>query len=178
MTATGSQPRRTRRRPSALAVVVGALGMLLAPVGPVSALPVCAHTTQVVKTFTVKATTPKKAYRVGQIVPVTVTVTRPGKNDPADLGVPLPEQVALPVEDANVVLGLYAPVGFPVGAYGKTNADGKVTLKVRAVTKLVRTFVLEARADKRYFAAPVGCVDPVEEGTVTQHEPFDVRPSR
>jgi hypothetical protein len=159
-------------------VVVCALAMLLAPVGPVSALPVCAHTTQVVKTFTVKAKTPKKTYRVGQIVPVTVTVTRPGKEDPADLGVPMPDGVGLPVEDANVTLGLYAPVGFPVGAYGKTNADGKVVLKVKAAAKLVRSFVLEARADKRYMTSPVGCVDPVEEGTVTQHEPFDVRPTR
>jgi hypothetical protein len=173
MTAPAPMSARFRLRPGAL-VVAFALVMLLAPVGPASSEPACAHMTQVVKTFTVTATTPKKIYAVGDTVPVTVTVTRPGKEDPADLGVPLPLPMGVPVEDASVTLGLYAPVGFPVGAYGTTNADGKVVLKVKAVRKLVRTFILEARADKKYLQSPVGCVDPVEEGTVTKNDPFDV----
>ena len=165
----------TRLRPSALAVVLCALGMVLAPVGPASSEPACAHMTQKVMTFKVTAGVPKKAYSVGQVIPVTITVTRPGEKDPAGEGQPIPAPVGLPVEDAGVTLGLYPPTGFPIGKYGTTNENGKVVLKVKAVAKLRRGFDLEARAEKRYLSAPAGCVDPVEEGTVTKHDPFTVR---
>jgi hypothetical protein len=110
------------------AVLAVLLVVFLAPSHGATALACGART--YVHTFTVTTKWSAKSYRPGQLAVVTVTVTRPGPEDPLGFGVPVAVPVGLPAEGVTVQTSLpdYFP---PPWDYDVTGADGKVKLKIR-----------------------------------------------
>ncbi len=81
--------------------------------------------------FTVAAEWTRRTYRRSQSAQLTVTVTRPAPEDPAELGIPIAGlPVSVPAEGVTVwstVLNQSFP---PVFGAGVTDAQGKVTYKI------------------------------------------------
>ena len=88
----------------------------------------------------------KKAYKVGDTVPVKVTVTRPAEEDPAGLGVAFERPATQPAAEVNVGVGLSVGRVFLPG-YGRTNEQGKATVSVE-----LERYVRPAKAHVRAFA--------------------------
>ncbi len=72
----------------------------------------------------------KKSYERGDTVKVFVTVTRPAHEDPADLGIEFEPPASFPAEDIDVGVGITAGQAY-FGGYGKTNAEGKATIRIK-----------------------------------------------
>ena len=111
--------------------------MIPAPVG--SAQPAaesfrCALVPEPVNTLTVKFETDKKTYRLGALMKVKVTVTRPGPKDPVTGEIDLPSAMAMPVEGAVVAVTLRSGGDTVIQTQGGiTNQDGisNVPLKIK-----------------------------------------------
>lgn len=81
-------------------------------------------------TFTIESRWDKKIYERGGIVTQRIKVTRPGPHDPLNNGIPLDSPANVPAEGVTVSTNLFAGYPFPWGV-GETDADGKVTLKIK-----------------------------------------------
>ena len=111
--------------------------MILAPAGfarPAAENARCALVPEPVNTLTVKFETDKKTYRLGALMKVKVTVTRPGPKDPVTGEVDLPPQASMPVEGAVVSVTLRSGGDTVIQTQGGiTNGDGvsNVRLKIK-----------------------------------------------
>ena len=161
------------RRALSLFVIVGAFGAPAAQGGPATDLCI---SPQKLQTFTVETTWSKKAYRVREKAKVKVLVTRPGPNDPANMGLPFPEGTPpQPVEGAYVTS--FVNGVFPaVGAIGETDADGRVTISFEVADHLKGPQTTYTRASiMRRSGLPSDCTDVEEEGAKTDSPAFTVR---
>ena len=86
--------------------------------------------TVVLKTFTIEVKPLAKSYKVGDTAKIEVTVTRPGQEDPLELGVPLESPQQFPAEEVNVGVGLRVGDVFLFG-FDITDAEGKATVPVK-----------------------------------------------
>ena len=81
-------------------------------------------------TFNLELADTKKTYRIGDVVPIDVTVTRPAKEDPLGNGIPMERPYVEPVAGAIVGVGLYiGRVFLPGGAI--TDADGVARVRIK-----------------------------------------------
>lgn len=71
----------------------------------------------------------KPTYKIGDVVTVDVTVTRPAKEDPLGNGVPMDRPYVEPAEGVFVGVGLHMGRVFLPGG-GVTNADGVAHVKI------------------------------------------------
>jgi hypothetical protein len=88
----------------------------------------------------------KKQYKVGDVVKVPVTVTRPAEEDPLGLGVTFERPVTEPAEEVNVGVGISVGRVFLPG-YGLTKADGTTTVSIK-----LENYTPAAMAHVRAFA--------------------------
>ena len=80
------------------------------------------------RSFHVVVKADRKTYRIGQTAKLTATVTRPAHEDPFGQGVGFTPPASAPAED--VVVGVGLGNAYLYG-HGKTNARGKVLVKVK-----------------------------------------------
>ena len=163
------------RRALSLLVIVGAFGAPAAQGGLVRDICV---SPQKFQTFTVQTTWSKNAYKVGEKAKVEVLVTRPGPNDPANMGIPFPDATPpQPVEGAYVTS--FVNGVFPaVGAIGETDAEGRVTLSFEVADHLKGPQTTYTRASiMRRSGLPSDCTDVEEEGAKTDSPAFTVKRS-
>ncbi len=127
----------------------------------------------VLKTFHVELAMNKKIYRPGDKVKIDVTVTRPAKEDPAGLGIPMEPPVTQPAEGVDVGAGINIGDVF-VYDVTTSDAEGKGQLSV----KLPRyTPKGEALIDvlAREVQARTTCAELVEMGYRQFPEAFSVK---
>jgi hypothetical protein len=129
--------------------------------------------TVTLRTFHIEAKTKSKAYRIGEFIKVPVEVTRPAKEDPLRLDLPWERPFVQPAADVNVGVGLLIGEVFLPG-YGKTNEDGKTTIKIK-----VERYVKPAKADAAFYSwnvmAESPCFNVQEDGFRIYPEMFKVR---
>jgi hypothetical protein len=161
------------RRALSLLLILSVFGAPAARGGPSEGFCV---SPQKVYSFTVETTWSKKTYRVGEKAKVKVLVTRPGPNDPANMGTPMPDGTPHePVEGAYVtsfINGVYPSVG----AIGETDAEGRVTIRFEIADHLSGPQNVYTRASiMRRSGVPSDCTDVEEEGAKTDSPAFTVR---
>ena len=138
---------------------------------------------QAVATLTIEMKPLKKSFKVGGWAEMAVTVTRPGPQDPAGLGVPIPPGVVppQPVEGAIVNAGAAVGGAYLPGTIAKpTDENGKGVVRV-FMAKQAKPFA-PIPADVNMYAYinyPViseagTCVDPEEFGTLYREDAFKV----
>jgi hypothetical protein len=125
--------------------------------------PHCATGPMQVYTFTVETRWDKKRYSPGDTVKVVVHVSRPAGEDPLREDLPWPIEERVPVEGALVSTAL-SMVFPPVGSYGETDADGKVTIKFKLPRNIDGAIDSYTRASKYYATGGPDCTDLEEWG--------------
>lgn len=146
----------------ATALAASALMLVLAPVSPADGAP-CNGSRTVVKTFTVETKWNKRFYRPGDKAKLRVTVARPGPEDPAGNGVPLPSPILLPAEDVTVSTTLVARWPFPWDR-AVTDADGKASLSLRIPERWDGKIPARTMASRVYNEGGPACSDAEEQG--------------
>lgn len=81
-------------------------------------------------TFHVEMDKTKATYRIGEVVKMRLTVTRPAKEDPAGQGTPMDRPYVEPVEGADIAIGTEVGDVYLSGA-GKTGSDGTAEVKIK-----------------------------------------------
>ena len=81
-------------------------------------------------TFNVELGKVKSAYRIGDVVPINVTVTRPAQEDPLGNGIPMERPFVEPAEGVIVGVGLHVGRVFLPGA-AITDADGLARIRIK-----------------------------------------------
>lgn len=129
-----------------------------------------------VHAFHVEAEWTKEVYSrlVDKFAPVTVTVTRPAHEDPADLGIPIDPPLNVPVEGVTVwttvITGRYP---YPYG-YGQTDSLGQVHFKIPLKTLKPGKWDVSHYADK--WTNQGGCPDVEEWGYLYESPGFTLIP--
>jgi hypothetical protein len=127
-----------------------------------------------VHAFHVEAEWTKEVYRKSEKAEVTVTVTRPAHEDPADLGLPIDPPASAPVEGAtvwtSVITGEYP---YPYG-YGVTDAMGQVHFKIPLKKLEPGKWDVSHYADK--WTNQGGCPDVEEWGYLYESPGFTLTP--
>lgn len=121
---------KPRRKAVLVGVAIALLGAL--PSAPATASEdSCAvdYETMTLKTFHVVLKVAKKVYKVGDVVPVQVEVTRPAHEDPANQNQPIDPPASEPAPDVLVGLGLQVGRTYLFGI-GTTDDEGKTTINV------------------------------------------------
>ncbi len=72
----------------------------------------------------------KRAYQVGEVAKVNVTVTRPAHEDPVGAGIEQEPPESFPAEDVNVGIGLRVGDVFLFG-HSVTDSDGFAQVKIK-----------------------------------------------
>ena len=125
-------------------------------------------------TLTVEAEPRKKVYERGETVKVDFVVTRPGPEDPANNGVPLPDQTPhQPAEGVEVHASFWAGNHY---AYNKgyTDENGEATVKVDTVASMPAGPVdLDVSGHVYYNRG--GCPDGEEAGYNSYPKAFTLR---
>lgn len=81
-------------------------------------------------TFHVEVAKTKVTYRIGEVVKMRLTVTRPAKEDPLGQGTPMDRPYFEPVEGA--VIGIGTEVGdVYLSGTGTTSSDGTAEVKIK-----------------------------------------------
>lgn len=158
----------------ALMTIAGALVAPLAPL-PAATPDECARRNRF-QTFHIEMEIPEKSYRVGEIVRLPVTVTRPAHRDPID-GDPEVEfdpPHSEPAEGVSVAVSLWSKNQLPNGVYAPvTDADGHTVAEIR-LDKRNRKGVYAADVNARITYPEAACVDPEEYGWRRYENPFAV----
>ncbi|MGH2807108.1 MAG: hypothetical protein ACRDKT_07510 [Actinomycetota bacterium] len=81
--------------------------------------------------FHIEAEPSKKIVRRGQVFTVTITVTRPAHEDPADLGITYEPPMSTPEKDVRVGISLWTGERTYFYSLGLTDANGEDKLKIR-----------------------------------------------
>lgn len=115
----------------------------------------------------------KKSYKVGDKVPVKITVTRPAEEDPAGLGVGFERPASQPAADVNVGVGLSVGRVFLPG-YGRTNEQGKTTVSVE-LERYVRPGTAHVRAFAYKEVLNTTCLTVEEQGYRDVQNAFKVK---
>jgi hypothetical protein len=125
-----------------------------------------------VHAFHIEAEWTKKAYRASEKAVVTLTVTRPAHEDPADLGVPFVPPVSVPEAGATVWTTINTGhYPYPYG-YGVTDANGQITFKI-GIEKL-KPGPWDASHSAEKWTNQGGCPDIYEWGYLYQSPAFKV----
>lgn len=151
-----------------------AVALLVATLGTASAAPhLCGP--QVVESFTVETEWSKKAYRQGETAKVRVTVTRPGPEDPANQGIPMPDTgQSTPAEEVELSTAMHG-VFPPVAGYGTTDANGEATLRFKIPEGLSGPWDTFTSAKKYYATGGADCTDVEERGSKFDSPAFTVK---
>lgn len=132
----------------------------------------CASGPSEVKTLTVETEWSSKTYSAGANAKVKVTVSRPGPEDPLDLGLPWPIQERVPAEGVEVttaISGVYPPAG----SIGETDDQGRVVLKFKIPKHLRGPF--DTFTDAKLLHRVAGdCTDIQERGWKSDKPAFVV----
>jgi hypothetical protein len=86
--------------------------------------------TVVLKTFRIQVKPTEKSYKVGETAKIEVNVSRPGEEDPLELGVPITSPQYFPAEEVNVGVGLRVGDVFLFG-FDITDEEGKAMVPVK-----------------------------------------------
>lgn len=142
---------------------------------PASSAP-CAgrHVNTRVATFTVETTWDKKIYKRGDTVKVDVLVTRPGREDPAGLGIPLDIPERLPAEGVTVTTVLLVdPPQYPY-AQDVTGSDGTVSFKIKLPKKVSGEVDVVTHAKLVHNQGGPACSEVTEEEFLPEYPAFRV----
>lgn len=82
------------------------------------------------RTFSVEIKPLAKSYAIGRPAKVAVTVTRPARKDPLQLGPEFDPPASVPAADVNVGVGIHVGEVFVPG-FAQTNEDGEATVTIR-----------------------------------------------
>jgi hypothetical protein len=171
------------KKPWVLLLTAGLLAGSVTGLSPAQAAGGCGAR-QALGTLTIEMKPLKKSFKIGQWAEMAVTVTRPGPQDPAGVGVGMPPGVVppQPVEGAVVNAGAAIGGAYLAGTIKKpTGANGKGIVRV-LLEKHAKPFA-PAAADVNMYAYinyPViseagTCVDPEEFGTLYREDAFSVK---
>lgn len=115
-----------------------------------------------VETLSVTGKAAKKRYRLGQDAVINVSVSRPGREDPAGAGIPLDGSAAVPAAEALVGIGIYIGEAFLFG-HGMTDGSGNAEIKIK-IPKDVPTGVAEVESYSWKLLANYSCGSAFEFG--------------
>lgn len=141
--------------------------------GPASAAPCAAATT--LNTFKVKTEWNKPVYKPGEVVKVTVTVTRPGSEDPLGNGIPMDGPVAIPAEDVLVSTSFVVNPPYYPYAGGTTDANGQVGLKIKLPKKVKGPVDVMTYARVIHNQSGPACTEVTEQGFHPEYGIFRVK---
>lgn len=82
------------------------------------------------RTFNIQVEPQQESYAIGERAKIDLTVTRPAREDPLDLGVPLDSPSSVPAENVNLGIGIRVGDVFVAG-FSTSDADGKATVVVK-----------------------------------------------
>ncbi|MFP5299442.1 MAG: hypothetical protein ACLGHL_10690, partial [Actinomycetota bacterium] len=156
-----------------------AAASLLIPVAPGTASSAaCAgrHVSTRVATFTVETTWNKKVYKRGETVKVDVLVTRPGRDDPAGLGIPLDMPQRLPAEGVTVTTVLLVNPPYYPFDQGVTGSDGTVTFKIKLPKNVKGEVDVVTHAKLVHNQGGPACSEVIEEEFLPEYPAFKVIP--
>lgn len=123
----------------------------------------CNGSRWVFRTLSVEAKWNKKVYRPGEKATIKVTVARPGPEDPAGNGIPMPAPGLLPAEDVTVSTTLMARWPFPWDR-AVTNEDGEATLRLKIPSRWKGEIPASTLATRVYNEGGPACSDFEEQG--------------
>jgi len=152
--------------------------ILLVPPSAASAAPLgatpCDGGYYYLYTLTVEAEPRKKVYLGGEAVKIDFLVTRPGPEDPADNGIPMPQGTPRqPAEGVEVHASFWAG-NFYAFDKGLTNEEGRATVKVDTVTEMPAGPVDLDVSGRKYYNKG-GCPDGEETGYNEYPKAFTLR---
>lgn len=142
---------------------------------PASSAP-CAgrHVSTRVATFTIETAWDKQVYQRGDTVAVDVLVTRPGREDPAGLGIPLDTPERLPAEGVTVTtLVMLNSPQYPY-AQDITGSDGTVSFKIKLPKKVSGEVDVVTHAKLVHNQGGAACSEVTEEGFLPEYPAFRV----
>lgn len=125
-----------------------------------------------VHAFHVETEWTKEVYRKSEKAEVTVTVTRPAHEDPADLGVPIDPPASVPAEGVTVWSTVLTDTWPPPFGYGLTDAIGQVTFKISV--KKLKPGKYDVSNYAEYWTNQGGCPDIAEWGRKLDSPAFTV----
>ncbi len=120
------------RKKMALTVAAAAVATLLVPVASPATAGPCSGSrmeTLTLRNFRIEAKPVRKTFPSGGTAVLDVTVTRPGEQDPAGMGIPMDGVDPMPAENINVGAGMMINDVFLPG-FGITDANGKAKVKI------------------------------------------------
>lgn len=156
-----------------------ATASLIVPVLPQSASSApCAgrHVSTRVATFTVETTWNKDVYKRGETVKVKVLVTRPGREDPAGLGIPLDPPERVPAEGVNVTTVLLVNPPYYPFDQGVTDSEGKVSFKIKLPKTVKGEVDVVTHAKLVHNQGGPACSEIIEEEFLPEYPAFKVVP--
>lgn len=115
-----------------------------------------------VESLSVTGKAAKKRYRRGQKAVINVSVSRPGREDPAGAGIPLDPPTSAPAADALVGIGVYVGDDF-LFAHGITDSSGNAEIKLK-IPRDVPTGVAELETYSWKLIANYSCGSAFEFG--------------
>ena len=163
-----------RRALAQLVAMALIAGLLLTPAPAAAAGGGCAPILDsvFVETLSVAGKAAKKRYRRGQNAVIEVSVSRPGREDPAGAGIPLDGSASVPAAEALVGIGIYIGEAFLFG-HGITDGSGKAEIKIE-IPKDVPTGVAEVESYSWKLLANYSCGSAFEFGYNIDLEAFRV----
>jgi hypothetical protein len=169
--------RASLRSSSAIRVVIAsALAALAVPASATAASAVpCGQMEYVtLNTLHVNVAPLKRAYHIGEVVPIKVHVSRPSENDPVGLGVAAERPTSQAAEDVNVGVGLSVGRVFLPG-YNVTNAKGDTVVKIRLTNYTPKGKMAQVQAFAYMERANTPCLVVEEQGYRALPNAFKVK---
>jgi hypothetical protein len=116
----------------------------------------------------------KRSYRIGEVVPLKVEVSRPSENDPIGLGVAVERPASQPAEEVNVGIGLSIGRVFLPG-YNLTNAGGETVVKIKIAKYAPAGKMVQVQVFAYKEQANTPCVVVEEQGYRAVQNAFKVK---
>lgn len=128
----------------------------------------------VLETFRVDIDAAEKRYGPGDTAAIGLTVTRPAREDPLGVGVPLDSPVSRPAEGIVSAVAVSVADEYLFAFADPTDAAGKATARVKipSSTPTGKPVRVAAFAWKTQLDAP--CSKVVEQGSIERDEAFEI----
>jgi hypothetical protein len=135
----------------------------------------CVLDSIVLETLRVELEPSAKTYRSGDIAEIDLSVERPGREDPAGLGVPIDSPVSAPVEGASAGVTLTVADEYLFAFADPTDEIGKSRAKVEipASTPAGKPVRVAGFAWKKQVETP--CSTVIEQGSAEMNKAFEIR---
>lgn len=125
-------------------------------------------------TFHVTIEADRKAYRIGDVAKINVTVTRPADQDPGGNGIPTPRPTSAPAEGAAAGASAWVKRVYFYAFGPNTDADGKSTIPLTIPRYARPGWVFVAVVAEKYVTT-IACWDIWEVGYAEDPRMFKIK---